>query len=382
MAIARVPITNIYMGGDYTATIMVGPHKQPMNVILDTGSSALALDGHKYTPDLQHGDRSTKLAQTDAYGDGSSWTGAVFNLSISIGEGETAITLPDANAAIAYQQSASMFRSADGILGLAYAPLDDAFEMPQDTWSHQYSSTEVRAGTRTNLVPFLTQLAGEHVTFDIISFVTRRSFVHESGGDPAEDPLNQGWMIVGGGEEATDLYSGGFQSVKVVSDDWWCTVLKSVIVGDSAPIAARLQGPQGMPSNSIIDSGTNSLNISPQMLDAIIARFSPDQQALLSRAIHDGEFVAVADLDLASWPDLTFVMEGADGTDISLVVRPTDYWQVDTEKIGAALAAITVGQPGLAILGLPIMNGYFTIFDGEAAGGKGVIKFATVAPIA
>jgi hypothetical protein len=28
-----------------------------------------------------------------------------------------------------------MFRSADGILGLAYAPLDDAFTMPQNTWT-------------------------------------------------------------------------------------------------------------------------------------------------------------------------------------------------------------------------------------------------------
>jgi hypothetical protein len=29
------------------------------------------------------------------------------------------------------------------------------------------------------------------------------------------------------------------------------------------------------------------------------------------------------------------------------------------------------------ILGLPLMNGYFTIFDGEADGGRGVIRFAT-----
>jgi hypothetical protein len=44
--IARIPITNIYMGGDYTGQIFVGPQGHPMNVILDTGSSALALDGH------------------------------------------------------------------------------------------------------------------------------------------------------------------------------------------------------------------------------------------------------------------------------------------------------------------------------------------------
>jgi hypothetical protein len=28
----------------------------------------------------------------------------------------------------------------------------------------------------------------------------------------------------------------------------------------------------------------------------------------------------------------------------------------------------------LAILGLPLMNGYFTIFESEADGGKGVVK--------
>src|SRR6266567_1790211 len=97
--IVRIPITNVYTSGDYTGIILVGPHKQPMNVILDTGSSALALDGHKYAPNLRRGDKSTNLAQTDAYGDGSSWTGSVLKLSISIGEGGTTVTLPDAEAA-------------------------------------------------------------------------------------------------------------------------------------------------------------------------------------------------------------------------------------------------------------------------------------------
>ena len=52
----------------------------------------------------------------------------------------------------------------------------------------------------------------------------------------------------------------------MVSDAWYSTNLKSVIVGTGDPIAARMQGPQGMPSNSIVDSGTNSLNIGSQML--------------------------------------------------------------------------------------------------------------------
>jgi hypothetical protein len=40
------------------------------------------------------------------------------------------------------------------------------------------------------------------------------------------------------------------------------------------------------------------------------------------------------------------------------------------------MAAITQGNDGQAILGLPLMNGYFTVFDGEADGGMGQIKFA------
>jgi hypothetical protein len=91
---ARIPITNVFMDGDYTGQILVGPQQKPMNVVLDTGSSALALNGHKYTPNTAEGDVTTHLAQTDAYGDGSSWTGAVIKTKISIGQGADAITLP------------------------------------------------------------------------------------------------------------------------------------------------------------------------------------------------------------------------------------------------------------------------------------------------
>lgn len=373
--IARIPITNIYMGGDYTGRILVGPNKQPMNVILDTGSSALALDGKKYKF-TAGGDKTTELAQTDSYGDGSSWTGAVIETELTIGSGNAAINLQGGNVAIAYTSSGDMWGQTDGILGLAYAPLDDAFTMPKDTWANQYTDVEVRTGKQTTIQPYLTQLAGQSVTSDIVSFLTRRSFVHMGGGGE-NDPLNQGWMIVGGGQEATDLYTGTFQTVKVVSDAWYCTNLKSVIVGKSAPIAARINGPKGMPSNSIVDSGTNSLNLSPQLLNAILSKFPPAQKALLAKSI-GGALIPMSKLKLSEWPTITFVLEGST-SDVSLDVTPSDYWQVNTEKVGSAMAAITKGDPGLAILGLPLMNGYFTIFDGEADGGRGVIQFAKAA---
>ncbi len=369
--IARIPITNIYMDGDYTGQILVGPEQQPMNVILDTGSSALALDGHKYQPAAS--DEHTKMAQTDSYGDGSSWTGAVINTGIVVGSGNSQVTLPGANVAVAYDASTTMFRQADGILGLAYAPLDDAFMMPDDTWVHQYTGAQVSQGTRTQIPPYLTQLAGKGVVSDIVSFYTKRSFIHAGG---ASDPLNQGWMIVGGGMEATDLYTGPFQVVKVLADEWYNTNLKAVIVGDTAPISVKPRGPQGMPSNSIVDSGTNSLNLPPTLLKAIFSKFSSGQQQLLQTSVLDGRIVPTSSLNLMSWPDITFVLEGDTGN-VSLRVAPSDYWQVDVGKVGAAMAAFTQGGPSLSILGLPLMNGYFTIFDGEADGGKGVIRFAT-----
>jgi hypothetical protein len=372
--IARIPITNVYAGGDYTGRILVGKAQKPMNVLLDTGSSALALDAKKYQPNAAGGDKTTDLAQTDSYGDGSSWTGAVITTELTVGTGTTSVELSGGNAAIAYTASSDMFGQTDGILGLAYAPLDDAFTMPADTWKEQYSAVQVRAGKQGDIKPYLTQLADAGTVSDRISFVTRRSFIHVGGGNE-NDPLNQGVMVVGGGEESTDLYTGNFQTVKVLADDWYNTNLKAVIVGSAAPITARIKGPKGMPSNSIVDSGTNSLNLGPQMLKALLSKFTAAQQALLNTSI-DGKLVSAADLKLADWPTLTFILQGDVG-DVTLKVAPSDYWQVNTEKVGAAMVAITKGDPGLAILGLPIMNGYFTIFDGEADGGRGVIKFAT-----
>lgn len=368
---ARIPITNIYMDGDYTGQILVGPQKKPMNVILDTGSSTLALDGHKYQPAAT--DEQTRLAQSDSYGDGSSWTGAVINTSVVIGSGGAQVPLPNANVAIAYDASTTMFRRADGILGLAYAALDDAFQMPADTWAHKYTATQVAQGTKTDIPPYLTQLANNGITSDIVSFYTKRSFIHAGG---ANDPMNQGWMIVGGGIEATDLYTGSFQVVKVLADEWYNTNLKAIVVGNTSPIAVKAKGPQGMPSNSIVDSGTNSLNLPPTLLKAIFSRFTAEQQQLLQTSVFDGRIVPTSSLDLAEWPDITFVLQGDTGN-VSLSVAPGNYWQVDVGKVGAAMAAFTQGDPGLSILGLPLMNGYFTVFDGEADNGRGVIRFAT-----
>jgi hypothetical protein len=182
-------------------------------------------------------------------------------------------------------------------------------------------------------------------------------------------------MIVGGGEESTDLYTGPFQTAKVLDDKWYSTHLKAVMVGASV-IPVRASPPQGSPTNSIVDSGTQTIDLDPQLLRAIIEQFSPDQQHLLKASVLHDKPVHAADLDLSTWPDITFVLQ-SDGPDALLRVKPGDYWQINAPRVGEATAALSRGDPKDNILGLPAMNGYFTIFDGEADGGRGVIKFAT-----
>ncbi len=368
---ARVPITNLYMDGQYAATIRVGPGQKPMKVILDTGSSALALDGSKYNPVA--GDQTSRLAQTVGYGVHGNWTGAVIKTDISIAGGAAKVTVSGANAAIAYEMTPKVFGRADGVLGLAYAELDAARAMPADTWGAKYPSPEVAQGVKTPMAPYLAQLAGEDAASDVIAFYTRRSAVHHGGG--GADPLNRGWMIVGGGQECADLYTGAFQTVKVLADEWWNTNVKAVVVGDGAAIPIAAQGVQGSPSNSIVDSGNPTLVFGPTLLASVLARFSAAQQVLLKASIA-GQAVATSDLDLTAWPTLGFILEGEAG-DVRLDVAPGDYWQVNAPGAGQAKAALNIGVDGLVIFGLALMNGYFTIFDGEADGGRGAIWFAT-----
>lgn len=372
--VVRVPITNIYMGGDYTCRVLVGPTGTPLNVILDTGSSALALDGHKYQPQLSSGDQVTNLAQADSYGEGSGWAGAVITTTVAIGDSASHVDVAGVNAAVTYEQTANMFRGADGILGLAYAPLDGAYQLPEPTWPKRYSMAQVMGGTPMDILPFFAQLSDEGVAADKFSLYTKRSFTRASN-NPAADPQNQGYLIIGGGEESKDLYSGPFQNAKVLSDRWYNTNLEAIRVGDADPVYVRARPVFGKPSNSIVDSGTNSLALGPQLLNAVVDRFTPAQRALLLRSITEQWLISGSELNLASWPDLTFVLQG-DTADVSLRVSPSDYWQLDSPQPGAAMAAISLGEDGFAILGLPLMNGYFTVFDGSADNGRGAIRFA------
>lgn len=375
----RLPITNVYMDGDYTGTIYVGRGKKPCNVILDTGSSTLAIDGTFYDVTKDKAAKITAIAQEVGYEDGSNWVGAVVMTDVTVGE--HALQLPQVPVAVAYHEASSMFHNANGILGLAYSKLNGAFTMPGPTIPAKYSYNQIQAGTVIHLEPYFTKLEDAGMVANKFAFYTRRSMVSMARAKPATDPVNNGFLILGGGEEHLDLYQGKFQVAKVVDDLYYNTNLKSIIVGNSDPIPVLPPTKaSGNASNSFVDSGTNSIFLEQSLFDAIAEKLSSAADTTLTDAIRAG-YIAMSQLDLSTWPTITFVLEGALGTDVKLDVKPETYWQTDAPKAGYATAVLYGDNNkggGQSILGLPLMNNYYTVFDRSVDKGLGVISFAKI----
>ncbi|MGD0647093.1 MAG: pepsin-like aspartic protease [Acidobacteriaceae bacterium] len=376
--VVRIPITNVLMDGNYTGVILAGTAKKPTNVILDTGSSALGLDGTVYNPGADRNAKTTNMVQAVEYRSGS-WLGAVVHTDIAGGSGTQAVSLKQVSVAVAYAESSDMFGKANGILGLAYTRLDAAYTMPGATWPPKYNYNQIQQqGRVTFLEPYFTELEAQGAVANKFAFYTRRSMIRMTTPNPASDAFNQGFLLLGGGEESKDLYSGVFQSVAILDDEWYCTNLKAVLVGDSEPI--EIPPPtkaSTLLTNSIVDSGTNSLLLDDALFETIAKRLSSGQDKSLTLAIRSG-YLPMSSLKLAEWPVITFVLQGSGG-DVKLAVSPENYWQTDAPEKGYACAAIMSdnGQlKGRSILGLPLMNGYFTIFDRSMNKGLGVIKFA------
>jgi len=378
--IVKMPISNVLLGSDYTGAIMVGSGQVKLNVILDTGSSTLAVVSQDFNPSTDQGVTTTNIAQEVQYGSGS-WVGAVVRTAVGIGGG---VSLSSANLAVTYQESANMFGNAQGIWGLAYMTLNNAFRMPANTWTHKYKIKRIETGKVCDLIAYFGQLTEAGAVADKFAFYTKRSIISSATATPATDPLNQGFFIIGGGEEQTELYSGAFTHVEVLHDIYYNTGLLSVQVGDKAAISAPPVPPgSSNPSNSIVDSGTNSLIIDQPLFDKVLAAFGAIDAnfptMLKTYALGSSQGVDQTRINLSQWPDLKFTLQGASGSPATLTVPPGDYWQFDASRKGIALANVfgDGGElGGMSILGLPLLNAYYTVFDRTLGGGRGVISFA------
>jgi len=403
----RIPITNTFDYSDYSAALKVGSHAAVVNVILDTGSSTLAVDPTAYSG---RGDAAlvpTTLAQRVMYGTGG-WLGPVVNTTLTLGD----VALAQCPVAITSAQDADNFNGVTGILGLAYYGLNYDYDLSAElahrgeksTYPWTLTGTDWKTATRqfddivdkTNptqgsLWPYFDQLEKSGVVANKFAFYTKRSWSSLARKDWQNDPLNHGWFILGGGEEQKDLYRGAFLDVEVLHDVYYNAHLKSVRVGQQPAVAAAALQPQyraGSISNAIIDSGTGNLSLAEDVYNAVLQglravnpRFLELAQESIKRASQDqGKHgIPVAELDLTQWPKLYFVLTGKDGADVELCCEPSTYWQVDFPEKDQAIFQIggPLGAENQSVLGLPLLNNYYTVFD-RTEDSYGVVRFAPI----
>jgi hypothetical protein len=345
----------------------------------------------------------TSFAQLVTYGTGG-WSGPVLETTLSMGSGANQASVKT-YIAIADDQLPHDFGPADGILGLAFNALNSAYDLtayltsrnvnppvtypwlfPVKTSSAALQQVEqfLARMTEIDLIPYFTALTQADVTRNIFAFYTLRSTPSQSSADPQNDPVNNGIFVLGGGLDQTDLYTGQPLNVAVLDDLYYNTNLKAVQVGNADPVSvAQLPQSQAktLVSNSIVDSGTNSLVLAPDAYQAVISglrSLGTDFAALVDGATAHGA-VPQSGLTLSDWPDIGFVLQGADGNDVTLTCAPATYWQTDAPKAGSAMFQINNGGNfPVSILGLPLFNNYYTVFD-RTQNPYGTINFAPIA---
>jgi len=413
--ILRIPITNVLDGSDYSAKLYIGSGNAVANVILDTGSSTLAVDPSIYGGQNDRDLKTTTYGQLVMYGTGG-WAGPIVDTSLSFSDVKTNVTLESAPIAITSAQQPGNFQGVTGIMGLAYNGLNTAYDFksyfaklgkPQTTYPWPFPGKNFKMFSnsfnelvksnnvpQTDITPYFDELEENGVVANKFAFYTLRSWVSMRAGSDqavAADPLNQGVFVLGGGEEQADLYQGGFVNVDVLDDLYYNTNLKSVQVDGCAAVAAAPLQPQYkdfMISNSIVDSGTSDLSLAADVYQAILNglnQLNPAfRQALAdyASAAKRQAGIPAGRLNLAQWPNIYFTLSGENGEDIKLTCSPQTYWQLDFPSAGQAAFQISgpLDTANQSILGLPLMNNYYTVFD-RSLDSQGVIRFAPIKPL-
>jgi len=435
MTTLKLPITNVYAKGDYCATFQLGSEKTAVNLIIDSGSSTLVVKEESYQAAKDTNLIATSIAQEVNYGIGG-WNGPVVHSTVAItNHKQASIVLENATLALVSNKAQyATFGKADGMVGLAYHHLNKGFNLtdylteqkvaPAHTYPWPFNSAQQKElADSTNLTtfkhflwqypehditPYFTDLALHNLSANKFSFYSKRSAIHIAKNCSAQastdilkqDPLNQGWLIFGGGEEQTDLYHGEFSHIKVAHDVYYNVELVSIQVGGQAPIAAAPLQQDKVKSyltNAIIDTGAGGIvltaEIYQQMIKDLIA-INPTFDSLLSPfkdIAYQEVGIDVNKLNLEQWPDIIFTFVSNISNKVSndnvsnkqkqtvqLSCTPQTYWQVNTPNFGKAcfrFLSQLPQWPNQSIIGLPLLNNYYVIFD-RSMNKTGVIKFA------
>jgi hypothetical protein len=383
-SVLRIPINNALMGGDYTVPLSVGAGTEPVNLLLDTGSSMLVVNGAAYDPSADPNAATTQLLQTASFQSGT-FMASVVRTSVGLAEAAAGpvVTLQRANLAVTYDNRPGTFGQADGIFGLAYAALDTAYRMPADTWKNRYQASQLGLGQQADLDPYISQAATAGLVSEKFAFAVQRAVTSLVLDDPGADPLNAGLFVLGGGLDCTDLYSGPVSSVAVVHERYYNTNLLSVQVGaQSISVPPAAPGAR-VASNSIIDSGASNITLDQGLYTRIMALFNAINPAFATALETYGPGATggcdQTQIDLAQWPPITLFFQGSDGGQASVTIAPQHYWQLDGASRGIATSTLC-GDNGMlggqSNFGLPIFCGRYVVFDRTASNRHGAISFA------
>jgi len=456
----KLPITNVYAKGDYCVSVHIGSEQSQVNLILDTGSSTLVIkdcsvkkkteqskkstakevDSAKYQAQQDKNLTASAIVQGVNYGIGG-WNGPVIYTNINVHEhcplsehthrtaAEPSVNLTNSPVAlVASTKQQQTFGDADGMLGLAYHHLNKGFNltdyfteqkiMPEVSYPWPFTS-EVSEDLKSfkkllwqypehDITPYFTELAEHKLVANKFAFYSKRSAVHIDSSNTettaaitlAQDPLNQGFLILGGGEEQTDLYQGDFQQIKVSDNIYYNVDLVSVQVGDKPVInAAPLQQKhvKSYCTNAIIDTGAGVVVLTAELYEQVIIdliSYNGDFAALLApfKELSAQDIgIDVNLVDFTQWPEISFnfvrhnsidigkaITEETPKQTVSLVCSAETYWQVNTPSYGKAcfrFLSQLPQWPNQSIIGLPLLNNYYVVFD-RSVDTTGVIKFA------
>ncbi len=377
---AVIALSNEAMGNIYTGRFYIGSPKQPVDLIIDTGSSSLAVfdknGGYgSYDPSKNTAKTETDFYQNVGYVDGTGWRGHVRKIEVGLQNKSSNLDLNDAYVAVTCLVTVGRhagWGKSGGILGLAFQPENGAVtNIPRDNCDkHDTDDTTIK--------PYFNQLVDTKHIPNKFALFTRRS-IRYKGSDDSNKP-NSGLLILGSGEERMELYQGAFSNVKLTGDDYYNTNLKAVRIykgtkGADKPIPAATGSDS---PNSLVDSGASDISFGfpRQWLIDTFTAIDPHYGELIKKGLDN--YVPLA--SVAGWPDIELVLEGDNGQSVTLTVAPDTYWQLNATSDGKASLQIDACKTptdcdNQSNLGLPLLNNYYVVFD-RATGPKGRLRFA------
>ena len=406
----QFPINIAPSKGCYSLELEIGSQKEPVKLLIDTGSSTLAFHASNYSPSDDKCLELTQYAQCVTYGKGG-WAGPVLKSKVIYSNNTDSFEIPEVSFSIVSDQQENSFQGLDGVMGLAYHHLNNAYDLSsyyeknnqgQKTYPWGFSTEIDKSGIpvfknflrkypKKDITPLFSAFEQKNISLNKFTLLTHRSVVHVptanmTQNQKEEEVLNKGLFIIGEVESDSAIFNGKCKNVKVLHDAYYNTNLLSVQVEGYDAIQAPSLDSGHLDSfftNSIIDSGSSYLMLQKKIYQYVIDSLNKINPKLVTfidafnLARKNNTPYSPADLNLQDWPKLYFTFEGSEEKQVTLCCQPDHYWQLDAlspNQVFFTLLSQIEKWPNQSIIGLPIISSYLCIFD-RSAGSDGVIKF-------